>query len=40
MRRYNHSCPFRLLSLKTTKGGYHIYKHGEHDHPVSKQNSK
>jgi hypothetical protein len=22
-----------LLAFKTTKHGYHVYKHGEHEHP-------
>jgi hypothetical protein len=29
-------CPFMLLALKTTKQGYHVYKHGEHnEHTLS-----
>jgi hypothetical protein len=30
-------CKFTLMALKTHKGGYHVYKHGEHNnHPTVK----
>ena len=29
-------CKFMLLAMKTTKQGYHVFKHGEHNHPVAK----
>jgi hypothetical protein len=28
------NCKFMLLALKTTKRGYHVYKHGEHNHGI------
>jgi hypothetical protein len=34
-------CKFTLLALKTTKHGYHVYKHGEHNnHPCVRRRSK
>jgi hypothetical protein len=33
MHRYKmKDCKFTLLAVKTTKKGYHVYKHGEHKH--------
>jgi hypothetical protein len=32
--RYNRNCQFKLLALKTTSEGYHVYKLGEHNHPI------
>jgi hypothetical protein len=29
--RLSRKCKFMLLALKTTKGGYHVYKNGEHN---------
>jgi hypothetical protein len=31
-----HNCKFKLLALKTSKEGYHVYKHGEHNHATIK----
>jgi hypothetical protein len=31
-------CQFMLLALKTTKQGYHVYKHGKHNHHPIKPN--
>jgi hypothetical protein len=31
-RRWRHNCKFQLLAMKTTKHGFHVYKHGEHNH--------
>jgi hypothetical protein len=39
-RKRRHNCEFMLLAMKTAKKGYHVYKHGEHNHPLSKQRSK
>jgi hypothetical protein len=35
-RKRNNNCQFLLLALKTAKQCYHIYKHGEHNHPPVK----
>jgi hypothetical protein len=39
-RKYKDECKFKLLALKTPKNRYHLYKHGEHNHPIIKQKSK
>jgi hypothetical protein len=37
-RRYStYNCQFTLLGMKNTKHGYHVYKSGEHNHPVNTQ---
>jgi hypothetical protein len=33
-------CKFMLLSMKTEEQHYHVYKHGEHNHPVHSQKGK
>jgi hypothetical protein len=33
-RKRSHNCQFKLLALKTTKKGYHVYVFGEHNHPA------
>jgi hypothetical protein len=38
-RRCYPTCKFMLLALKTTKEGYHVYKHGKHNHTVSQSSS-
>jgi hypothetical protein len=35
-RYYKNRCKLMFLALKTIKGGYHVYKHGEHNHPIRK----
>jgi hypothetical protein len=39
-RKRSNNCEYQLLALKTTKQGYHVYKIGEHNHPVHKPKSK
>jgi hypothetical protein len=35
-RRYStYNCQFMLLTMKNTKQRYHVYKHGEHNHPLN-----
>jgi hypothetical protein len=36
LKKYR-NCQFKLLALKTTKQGYHVYKFGEHSHPIKKK---
>jgi hypothetical protein len=40
-RNHKNNCKFVLLALKTTKQGYHVYKHSkhEHNHPYKTWNS-
>jgi hypothetical protein len=39
--RWAHNCQFKLLALKTTNQGYHVYKYGEHNnHPTIKPKGK
>jgi hypothetical protein len=41
--KYSDNCQFMLLALRTTKEGYHVYKHGQHQHnnqPLVQQMSK
>jgi hypothetical protein len=34
-KRKRHNCEFKLLAMKTTKKGYHVYQFGEHNnHPA------
>jgi hypothetical protein len=28
----SHNCKFMMMRMKTTKNGYHVYQHGEHNH--------
>jgi hypothetical protein len=33
-RYYKNKCKLMLYALKTIKGQYHVYKRGEHNHPI------
>jgi hypothetical protein len=39
-RKNSHNCEFMLLAMKTAKQCYHVYKHGEHNHPVETSRSE
>jgi hypothetical protein len=39
-RQFSHNCPFKLLAIKNTKQGYHVYINGEHNHPDNMPQSK
>jgi hypothetical protein len=40
LRKLMNNCKFMLLALKTTKEGYHVYKHGEHNHAALESRGK
>jgi hypothetical protein len=31
---HKEKCKFKLMAMKNTKFGFHVYQHGEHTHPV------
>jgi hypothetical protein len=35
----SHKCQFKLVAMKTTKKGYHVYKRGKHNHPAAPKSS-
>jgi hypothetical protein len=39
-RLSSHNCPFMLLAIKNINEGYHVYTHGEHNHPFNTAESK
>jgi hypothetical protein len=39
-RRTKDRCKFMMVAMKTTTEAYHVYKHGEHNHPATKPTSK
>jgi hypothetical protein len=38
--RRAHNCEFMLLALKTKTEGYHVYKHGKHNHAAFESRGK